>query len=116
MGEWSNERSWAESQFATDARLGIALPRFTLPWDRMTAEQRAAVLAQWESVRGRIPDRIARLEAQIRLLQISLSEEDDFEQACRLLADIAEFASRINDLNIWYRTEQDFEEGTRPHA
>ncbi|MBB6729378.1 hypothetical protein [Cohnella zeiphila] len=116
MGEWSNKRNWAERQFATDARLGIALPRFTLPWEAMSPEEQAAVLERWETIRGRIPDRVIGFEAEIRRLQDGLFEEESFERSCRLNSEIAELASRINDLNIWYRTEQDFEEETRRHA
>ncbi len=116
MGEWVNERSWADGQFALDGRLGIAVPRLTLPWERLSREKQAAVLAKWESIRGRIPDRIAGFEERIRKMQIDLFEEEDFAESCRLNSEIAELASRINDLNIWYRTEQDFEEETRRHG
>ena len=116
MGEWDNESGWVNGQFALDARLGIAVPRLTLPWERLSREKQAAVLAKWESIRGRIPDRIAVFEERIRKKQIDLFEEEDFAESCRLNSEIAELASRINDLNIWYRTEQDFEEETRRHG
>jgi hypothetical protein len=116
MGEWSNKRNWANSQFLADARLGIALPCFTLAWEAMSPEEQAAVLAQWETIRGRIPDRVIGFEAEIRRLQDGLFEEENFERSCRLNSEIAELASRINDLNIWYRTEQDFEEEARRHS
>lgn len=116
MGEWDNESGWVNGQFVLDARLGIAVPRLTLPWERLSREKRAAVLEKWESIRGRIPDRIAGFEERIRKKHLELSEEEDFAESCRLNSEIAELASRINDLNIWYRTEQDFEEETRRHG
>ncbi|OQP01541.1 hypothetical protein B1689_04345, partial [Geobacillus sp. 44C] len=35
-----------------------------------------------------------------------LSDENDFERSCRLNSEIAELASIINDLWIWYRMNQ----------
>lgn len=46
--------------------------------------------------------------------QNELYEEDDFEESCRINAEIAEYASRINDLHIWYRTNQELD--SRRHS
>jgi hypothetical protein len=117
MGEWVNESRWIDGQFVMDARLGIAVPCLTAPWEKLGLERRSAVLARWEEIRGRIPDRVAAFEAIIiREKQVRLFEVEDFASCCRLNDEIAELASRINDLNIWYRTEQDFEEETRRHG
>ncbi|RUS47725.1 hypothetical protein [Cohnella sp. AR92] len=107
-----NRRAGTEAHFAHDDRLGIAVPSLALPWERLSRSERIAVLEAWESIRGTIPDRIFELEDRIRGLQNALFEEEDFDKSCRLNGMIAELASRINDLNIWYRTEQDFEEKT----
>ncbi|MBB6633981.1 hypothetical protein [Cohnella thailandensis] len=116
MGQRVDKRDWADAQFAPDNRLGIAVPSLSLPWERMSGSERIAVLEAWESIRGTIPDRIFEFERRIRELQDALFEEEDFVRSCRLNAAIAELASRINDLNIWYRTEQDFEVETRLHS
>ena len=95
-----------DSWFVYDERLGIEVPELTQEWESYPVEVRSAILDKWETIRGRIPDRIRELEQRIRELQRQLDEEEDFEASCRLNADIAEQASRINDLNIWYRINQ----------
>jgi len=95
-----------DSWFVYDERLGIEVPELELEWEAYPLEVRSAILDRWETIRGHIPDRILELEQRIRELQRQLDEEEDFETSCRLNADIAEQASRINDLNIWYRINQ----------
>ncbi|MDI4644916.1 hypothetical protein [Cohnella hashimotonis] len=99
-----------EAQFALDGRLGIPLPRFDMPWEEMNVLERAGIVERWELIRGRIPDTIMAREAQIRCLLAELFEEEDFVRCCSLNAEIAEAASVIHDLQIWYRTQQDLEE------
>ncbi|MBD2846034.1 hypothetical protein IDH44_12585 [Paenibacillus sp. IB182496] len=96
-------------EFKWNARLQIELPALRLDWEAYDAYERAGILAYWEDVRGRIPDLVAELERRIDAKQTALSEEDSFEAACRLNAEIAELASRINDLHIWYRINQEIE-------
>ncbi|MGN7455352.1 hypothetical protein ACTHPH_11130 [Paenibacillus pasadenensis] len=95
--------------FVPDARLGIDLPRLDRNWDQYDAAEQMGIVEQWELIRGRIPDVIFALERQIVLLQRELDEEEDFARSCRLNSDIAELASRINDLHIWYRVNQEIE-------
>ncbi|WP_255374455.1 hypothetical protein [Cohnella sp. OV330] len=102
--------AWLEAQFALDDRLGIPLPRFGVPWEEMNALERAGVVERWELIRGRIPDAIMAREAEIRRLLAELFEEEDFVRCCSLNDEIAETASVIHDLQIWYRTQQDLEE------
>ncbi|THF83905.1 hypothetical protein E6C55_04010 [Cohnella fermenti] len=104
------------AQFAFNERLGIAIPIPTLPWEQIGLDERMALLEVWEAIRGTIPDRVRGFEERIRELQDELSDEDNFDRSCRLNAGIAELASRINDLHIWYRTEPNFEEQTKPHG
>lgn len=115
MGEWDSGSDWLNGQFALDDRLGIAVPCLSVPWESLSREQQADVVEAWEAMRGRIPDRIFGFEERIRALQREMFEEEDFRRCCRLNDEIADLASRINDLHIWYRTEQDFEEETRRH-
>lgn len=110
------EQDWLERQFVWNERLGIAVPALRQDWETMTRRQQAIVLERWEQMRGRIPERILRLEEQIKVRQDALSLEEDFAVSCRLNGMIAELASTINDLHIWFRTQQDLEDETKRHA
>lgn len=93
--------------FKWNERLGIALPFLIQPWESYARHQQEAILAQWEIIRGQIPNRIFALEQEINLKQARLFHETDFGRACRLNGEIAELASIINDLQIWNRTGED---------
>ncbi|MBN2984792.1 MULTISPECIES: hypothetical protein [Cohnella] len=110
------DRIWVESQFAASERLGITLPCLAVPWESLSRSRQSLLLEAWERIRGTIPDRIFAFEEQIKRLQEGLYEEEDFEESCRLNGAIAELASRINDLHIWYRTQQDMDEERRKHS
>lgn len=107
---------WLVRQFVWDKRLGIALPSLESDWDELSRKQQEAVLAYWETVRGAIPDRIIRFEEQIKSKLERLSMEDDFAASCALNAEIAELASRINDLHIWFRLQQDLDAEAKRHS
>jgi hypothetical protein len=92
-------------RFEYDQRLGIAIPDLNKEWkcfDRNTQEE---ILSQWEAIRGNIPDRVRELEQEINIKQALLDNEDDFLQSCHLNSEIAELASTINDLWIWFRSQ-----------
>jgi hypothetical protein len=110
------ESVWVDRQFEWNERLGICVPSLKEDWETIGRSRRIALLERWETVRGSIPDRVNRLEERINVKQDELSLEDDFRESCRLNADIAELASRINDLHIWYRTQQDLEEESKRHG
>ena len=57
---------------------------------------------------GLIPDRIISLEEIINTKQAQLSNETNFELSCQLNHEIADLASIINDLWLWFRTDQDY--------
>lgn len=116
MNSTTVKNEWLERQFVYSERLGIQVPRLATDWDELSLQMQAAVLEQWELIRGAIPERVIRLEAQIRVKQDQLFEEDDFAASCRLNADIADLASRINDLHIWFRTQQDLDMETKRHG
>jgi len=101
---------WLDRQFARSERLGIDLPCLENEWEELPLDRQAAILDRWETIRGRIPDRIFSLEETIREKQKQLFEEEDFVRSCRINGDIAELASRINDLHIWFRTRQELDE------
>jgi hypothetical protein len=95
-----------QDYFIHDERLGIQLPKSNLDWKHLSVEVQQSILMQWESIRGSIPDRIAGLENHINRKQAQLSEESNFKLSCQLNAEIAELASIINDLWLWFRKNQ----------
>jgi len=92
-------------EFVYDERLGIELPLLHEEWEELTEAEQAELLHDWERVRGRIPDRIQQLERVIVEKQNRLNEEDDFPLSCLLNTQIAELASCITDLHLWFRAD-----------
>ncbi len=92
--------------FIKDKRLGIPLPQLDLEWNKYDKKTQQDILLEWEKIRGRIPDRIKELEEQINMKQAQLNDEANFERSCELNTEIAEYASIINDLWLWYRMNQ----------
>ncbi|MDQ0255028.1 DNA repair exonuclease SbcCD ATPase subunit [Evansella vedderi] len=95
--------------FNYNSRLGISVPELDVEWEYLSPETQAHILEKWEEIRGDIPDRIKELEVKINYLQEQLNEEDEFYQSCKINSQIAELASIINDLWIWYRTGEHVE-------
>ncbi|MFD2671119.1 hypothetical protein [Marinicrinis sediminis] len=93
--------------FVYNARLGIALPDIEDDWTHVSLDRRQRILLRWEEIRGSIPDRIKDLEGVINCKQERLNDEEQFERSCELNHEIAELASQINDLQIWYRVHQE---------
>ncbi|MFK7696730.1 hypothetical protein [Paenibacillus sp. HJGM_3] len=100
--------------FQYNDRLGIELPELDREWGQYSEAERAEMLVYWEQIRGRIPDRIMSLEQVIIRKQLQLNVEDDFPLSCALNREIAELASCITDLHIWYRVNQEF--SSRMHS
>lgn len=92
--------------FSFDQRLGILIPDFPGEWDNYREDIQNEILFYWEQIRGTIPDRIAELEKNINQKQAQLSDESNFIRSCILNNEIAELASIINDLWLWYRANQ----------
>ncbi|MCQ6266575.1 hypothetical protein M1K46_13010 [Fictibacillus sp. WQ 8-8] len=95
------------TEFVFNERLGIELPLLQKAWEDYAPARQEGILAQWESIRGTIPDRIHDIEQIINTKQDQLGVEENFERSCKLNWEIAELASVINDLWLWYRTHQD---------
>lgn len=95
------------SCFVYDERLDIHVPLLERPFEEYALEERLSMIEVWEDIRGRIPSKVMVLERAIERMLREMSEESDFERSCRINGEIAELASRINDLHIWYRTTQD---------
>jgi hypothetical protein len=93
--------------FTYNERLGIQLPSLNHEWEKYDKEEQQIILLEWEKIRGSIPDRIAELETMINHKQAELGNENDFPRSCRLNTEISELASIINDLWLWYRTNQE---------
>ncbi|MBD2872970.1 hypothetical protein [Paenibacillus arenilitoris] len=101
-------------RFEWNERLRIRLPVLESEWERYEPSAQLAIVEQWELIRGTIPDRVKEFERLIDAKQARLSDEDSFEQSCILNYEIADYASRINDLHIWYRIDQQLE--SRRHS
>ncbi|WP_396136212.1 hypothetical protein [Brevibacillus brevis] len=78
-----------------------------MEWESYSDEERADILLEWEEIRATIPDQIIRIEAVIIEKTKQMSEEENFLRSCELNSEIHELASVINDLNIWFRVQQD---------
>lgn len=102
-------KSMDHEHFVWNERLGIHTPLLNYPWDTLDIETQSLILSHWEGIRGRIPERIKQLERIIVAKQEALYNEDDFTQSCQLNSEIAEHASMIVDLHLWYRTQQDLD-------
>lgn len=102
-------------RFNYDERLGIRLPELDVEWEDYTEEERASILVEWEMIRGSIPDRVKYFEERIEIEQAQLNIEEDFAESCRINTRIAELASCINDLHLWYRVNQEMSTG-KPHT
>jgi hypothetical protein len=113
---WLKEEKQLNDQtyiFIMDERLGIALPALEKDWEQFTTREQEFILAEWEIIRGRIPDRVKELENEINMKQEQLNREENFARSCELNSQISELASTINDLHLWYRAQQDMDH--KPH-
>ena len=97
----------ANYYFKYNERLDIHLPVFNKPWEELSEKEQQEVLYRWEQIRSLIPDRIKELENKIKQLEKHLQIEDDYQLFCQLSAEITELASRVIDLNLWFRTHEE---------
>lgn len=98
-----------DDMFQYDERLGIHVPHFTKEWTEHSLAIRGSILERWEVERGQIPQRIAHFEAEIAHFQEAIHSADDWEDTVALMDKISDYASRIADLNILFRTQPDLE-------
>lgn len=91
--------------FQYDHRLQITIPIVEDSWENLSIADQEEILFKWEQIKSSIPDRIAELEQMICHKQEKLSEEANFNHSCLLNTQIAELASIINDLWLWYRKQ-----------
>lgn len=95
-----------EYEFIYDERLGIHVPSLYNDWEQYNDEIQSQILTDWEDIRGKIPDRIFDLEQLINAKQAKLNNEENFQVSCQLNSEIAELASIINDLWLWFRSSE----------
>lgn len=95
-----------DQYFSYNQRLSIDLPSIQKEWEALTLLEQQQILVHWENIRGKIPDRIKSIEEVINKKQEALSNENNFETSCELNHEIAELASQINELWLWFRTDQ----------
>ena len=98
-----------KKRFRYDDRLDIELPDIEEEWLAISQDERTQILYEWEIIRGTIPNRIQKREAIIIEKQNQLHQENNFTISCELNTQIANLASQINDLHLWFRTNQDVE-------
>ncbi|CAM4237119.1 hypothetical protein FHS16_001250 [Paenibacillus endophyticus] len=101
-------------RFEWNERLRIRLPVLEMEWEQYEVSEQRVIISQWELIRGTIPDRVMEFEHHINRKQLELFDEESFERSCILNYEIADYASRINDLHIWYRIDQQLE--SRRHS
>lgn len=94
-------------QFTFDSRLGISIPKLDQEWEQYSLEEQEQILLEWEAYRSDIPERIKQLEKEIEKKQAELNKEERFTRSCAINDQISHLASTINDLNIWYRIQQE---------
>ncbi|MDF2556998.1 MAG: hypothetical protein K0R71_826 [Bacillales bacterium] len=92
-----------QKYFSLNKRLGIELPMLEKSIEDYDLDTQHAILFHWEKVRGAIPDRIQELEVEINTRQKKMNKEEDLHTSATINSEIAELASIINDLLIWYR-------------
>ncbi|MFC0473254.1 hypothetical protein ACFFHM_22820 [Halalkalibacter kiskunsagensis] len=90
-------------EFVYDPRLGLSIPTLKCSWDELERITQEHVVDTWENIRGTIPDRVKEIELKIETVHEQLTNEEDFERSCELNLEMAELASIINDLWIWFR-------------
>lgn len=101
-------------RFKWNERLRIRIPVLEMEWEQYEVSEQRVIISQWELIRGTIPDRVMEFEHIINRKQLELFDEESFERSCILNYEIADYASRINDLHIWYRIDQQVE--SRRHS
>lgn len=93
--------------FEYNERLGIDIPIFYTKWEHFSQDEQYQIIYRWETVRAQIPDRIKELEKMIHKRELQLQIEDDFSSFCQLSREISDLASRVIDLNLWFRTQEE---------
>ncbi|ADU30326.1 hypothetical protein [Evansella cellulosilytica] len=91
--------------FRIDSRLGISIPKLGKPWTDYSLKEQSQILSIWEKERAIIPEKIKEIEKIVTVKTKELLEENDVDKMNELNHVIMNYASIINDLNIWFRIE-----------
>lgn len=101
------DRKAPQYEFKFNERMGIQIPLVYVDWEELPLSDREDIITRWESIRGQIPDRILELDRLVEALQLKVNQEENWEEVCKLFHQISTIASTINELNIWYRKQQE---------
>lgn len=96
--------------FEYNERLNIDLPQLHMEWSEYSMMEKEAIITRWEHIRGTIPEQIKQFEQMINIKQEQLNKESHFPTSCSINWEIAELASKINDLHLWFRKNQEIDE------
>jgi hypothetical protein len=91
--------------FRHDERLSILLPAFPQPFEEMAPTEQERIIAAWESIRARIPDKIHEFEQTIQSHLDAISQTEDWDRILASFEEISDMASRIAELNTWKRVD-----------
>jgi hypothetical protein len=91
--------------FKHNPRLGISLPDLPVSYEDLPADEQEHVLVEWEAIRSSIPDQIMRFESIIESYLEAIHHEEDWNVIASHFTQIADYASRIHDLNTWQRVD-----------
>jgi len=81
------------------------LPQFEIPFEQLPRNEQENIILEWETIRSTIPDQIIRLEGEIEQLLEKIQKEEDWDVISLHFGQISDYASRINELNIWQRVD-----------
>ncbi|QQE77397.1 hypothetical protein [Alicyclobacillus sp. SO9] len=101
--------------FKKNSRLLIELPDFATPFERMSSLQQEEVLVEWARIKAQIPDKIKYFEDQIRDLLDDIHHEENWDVITNHFQQITDYASRINELNLWSRVDPDLHPNAPSH-
>lgn len=94
-------------RFQYNDRLKIELPTFYVEWEELSTKEQYEVIRRWEQTRAQIPDLIKEFERMVQERELQLQIEDDNPTFIQLSKEITDYASRIIDLNLWFRTDEE---------
>ncbi len=97
-----------ERFFTYDNRLGIKIPALEREWTFYSEKSSAGYPPNMGIHSGTDSrQKFNLLEKSINQKQAALEDETNFIRSCELNSEIGELASIINDLWIWYRTNEE---------
>lgn len=93
--------------FKRSARLRIELPDFPAPFEEMPRSEQEEILLEWARIKAQIPDQVKYFEKEIGVLLDDIHHEENWDIVTKHFQQITDYASRINELNLWARVDPD---------